>query len=73
MPITKPLLNDGSTVTSNDNYTFSPGGTRKKSFKSTYWRYLTLFFACCFLMGSYFCYDNPGVLETYIEHEFDIS
>lgn len=39
----------------------------KPSFKETRWRYLMLCFACCFLMGSYFCYDNPGVIENTYE------
>jgi len=29
--------------------------------------------ACCFLLGSYYCYDNPGVIETQLEEQFDIS
>ena len=31
-----------------------------------------LFMACCFLLGSYYCYDIPGVLETQIESDFDV-
>jgi len=23
--------------------------------------------ACCFLLGSYYCYDNPGVIESQLE------
>lgn len=33
---------------------------KTKTFRETNWRWLMLFFACCFLFGSYFCYDNPG-------------
>ena len=53
----------------------SPGGTPKdkRAFKNSRWRFLMLFFACCFLIGSYFCYDNPGVIETPIEELFNIS
>lgn len=29
--------------------------------------------ACCFLLGSYYCYDIPGVLETQIENQFNID
>lgn len=32
-----------------------------------------LFFACSFLMGSYFCYDNPGSIETTLEDDMKIS
>jgi MFS family permease len=26
-----------------------------------------LVFGCFFLMGSYYCYDNPAALSTYLE------
>ena len=29
--------------------------------------------ACCFLLGNYFCYDNPGPLETQLEALFKID
>lgn len=29
--------------------------------------------ACNFLLGSYFCYDNPGPLETQLEKQFDLD
>jgi len=29
--------------------------------------------ACNFLLGSYFCYDNPGPLETQLEKQFGID
>ena len=32
-----------------------------------------LFFGCCFLLGSYFCYDNPGPIEETLEKDLDIS
>ena len=32
--------------------------------KKTNMRWCMLFMACCFLLGSYFCYDNPGPIET---------
>ena len=28
-----------------------------------------LFFGCCFLLGSYFCYDNPGPIEKTLESD----
>jgi len=27
-------------------------------------RWCMLLMACCFMLGNYFCYDNPGPLET---------
>mmetsp|Transcript_12568 Transcript_12568/g.21156 ORF Transcript_12568/g.21156 Transcript_12568/m.21156 type:complete len:130 (+) Transcript_12568:49-438(+) len=36
-------------------------------------RWLMLFMACCFLLGSYYCYDIPGVIENEIEHDFNIT
>jgi MFS family permease len=32
-----------------------------------------LFMACCFLLGSYFCYDNPGPIESQLEDDFHID
>ena len=32
-----------------------------------------LFMACCFMLGSYFCYDNPGPLETQLERDLHID
>lgn len=29
--------------------------------------------ACNFLLGSYFCYDNPGPLETQLEEQFKLD
>jgi len=29
--------------------------------------------ACCFLLGSYYCYDNPGVIEKELERDFNIT
>ena len=45
----------------------------KKTFKQSLWRFVMLFFACCYLMGSYFCYDNPGPIEKTLEKDLDIS
>jgi hypothetical protein len=50
-----------------------PTKPRVKQFRETNWRWLMLFFACTFLIGSYFCYDNPGVIEKQIETLFGIS
>jgi len=33
-----------------------------------------LSFGCCFLMGSYFCFDNPAPLKPYlIKPPYDLS
>jgi len=42
------------------------------SYKQTWIRWLVLFFACCFLLGSYFCYDNPGPIEKTMESDLNI-
>jgi nitrate/nitrite transporter NarK len=44
-----------------------------KSFRQSWWRWVMLFFACCFLLGSYFCYDNPGPIEKTLEEDLKIS
>ncbi|XP_003745296.1 major facilitator superfamily domain-containing protein 1 [Galendromus occidentalis] len=36
-------------------------------------RYFVLFFMCFLAFGSYFCYDNPGTLESQIEADLNIS
>ena len=36
-------------------------------------RWCMLFMACNFLLGSYFCYDNPGPLETQLQEQFKID
>lgn len=45
----------------------------KKSFRQSWWRWVMLFFGCCFLLGSYFCYDNPGPIEKTLEDDLKIS
>lgn len=44
-----------------------------KSLKKTWWRWVMLVMCCFFLLGSYFCYDIPGVLEVQIEEQFIVS
>lgn len=39
----------------------------KESFRKTKWRWVALFFACFFLLGSYFCYDNPNALSNQLK------
>ena len=41
--------------------------------RKTNLRWVLLFMACCFLLGSYYCYDNPGVIETQLEKQFNID
>jgi len=41
--------------------------------RKTNTRWCMLFMACRFLLGSYFCYDNPGPLETQLEEDFHID
>jgi nitrate/nitrite transporter NarK len=44
-----------------------------KTYKEGLIRWFTLFNACVFLVGSYFCYDNPGPIETTMEADLGIS
>ena len=39
---------------------------KKKLIRQTNWRWLMLTFGCFFLMGSYFCFDNPAPLKQYL-------
>lgn len=36
-------------------------------------RWFMLVLTCCFVLGSYFCYDNPGPLETQLEHDLNLD
>jgi hypothetical protein len=65
----QPSRNSSKMEVTEGSMLLSPGGTpkEKRVFKNSRWRFLMLFFACCFLIGSYFCYDNPGVIEKQIE------
>ncbi|CAI2364172.1 unnamed protein product [Moneuplotes crassus] len=40
---------------------------KEASFRDTFWRWVALFFACFFLLGSYFCYDNPNALSDMLQ------
>lgn len=44
-----------------------------KDLRKTRWRWFMLAMACGFLMGSYFCYDNPGPIKTQLERDFGWS
>ena len=47
---------------------------QKKLVRQTNLRWVMLAMACCFLMGSYFCYDNPAPLKSrLIAPPFDLS
>ena len=41
--------------------------------RKTKWRFVMLFLACAFLVGNYFCYDNPSVLEKQMERSLNID
>lgn len=41
--------------------------------RTTKWRWLMLFFACTFLVGNYFCFDNPSVLQNQMEDVLKIG
>lgn len=40
-----------------------------KSLRQTNLRWVMLFFGCCFLMGSYFCYDIPALASNTFENK----
>jgi len=46
---------------------------KTKTFRESNWRWLMLFFGCCFLLGSYFCYDNPGPIQTTLQDDLGLS
>ena len=56
-----------------NEYTPLIEGKVEKKFRESMWRWAMLFFACCFLFGSYFCYDNPGPIEETLEKDLKIS
>jgi nitrate/nitrite transporter NarK len=66
VPVGQPITNQ------NDSRNNSLSGA-PKNFRQTWWRWVMLFFGCCFLLGSYFCYDNPGPIEKTMEEDLDIS
>jgi predicted MFS family arabinose efflux permease len=41
--------------------------------RKTNMRWVMLLMACCFTLGSTFCYDNPGPLETQLEKDFHMD
>lgn len=45
---------------------FEPG---KVLIRKTGWRWVMLTFGCFFLMGSYFCFDNPAPLKNRLEEK----
>ena len=51
-----------------DSYDYTtpdtPGREKKLLVRQTGLRWLMLAFGCLFLMGSYFCYDNPAPLKS---------
>ena len=55
-----------------DNSASKSGLNPHVSYKQTWVRWPVLCFACCFLIGSYFCYDNPGPIEKTMEADLNI-
>ncbi len=47
--------------------------TKEYLYKQGPVRWFVLFNACCFLLGSYVCYDNPGPIESTMEKNLNIS
>ena len=51
-----------------------PSEPEKLLIRQTGWRWLMLTFGCFFLMGSYFCFDNPAPLKSTLEEDpFNLS
>ena len=46
---------------------------KKKLIRETGWRWLMLVFGCFFLMGSYFCFDNPAPLKNTLINDYGLS
>ncbi len=42
---------------------------KKILIRHTAWRWVMLTFGCFFLMGSYFCFDNPAPLKTFLQED----
>lgn len=65
----KQMLVDGSNMQFHEGVQQTTSGAPSdqvqtgKNMKKTWIRWLMLFMACCFLLGSYYCFDNPSVLE----------
>lgn len=69
--------NRGSEKSGKDNNEFDAKfgsdkgeGAKSVDIRKTKLRWLFLVLACSFLMGSYFCYDNPGPLKTQLEKTY---
>ena len=70
----KPLMMNASNTNSNLATEDGDDGQPKKLLiRQTAWRWLMLTFGCFFLMGSYFCFDNPGALQKEIKDAMGIS
>ena len=48
-------------------------GDAAYNMRKTNVRWGMLVLTCCFVLGSYFCYDNPGPLETQLEHDLNLD
>ena len=56
-----------------ENPSLSQAGNGGKNLKTTWVRWVMLFLACNFLIGSYYCFDNPSVLENQMERDLNIT
>ena len=45
---------------------------QKLTMKKNY-RFLILFLSCIYLLGNYYCYDEPAAIEIQLERDFNIS
>lgn len=48
-------------------------GAKGKDIRKGKIRWAMLFMACCFLLGSYYCYDIPGVIQDETESLFNVN
>ena len=60
----EPLMNLSHTPSEEDQQSVQ---SKKVLIRNTGWRWLMLTFGCFFLMGSYFCYDNPAPLKNALQ------
>lgn len=70
-PSSSPSETNTDLVMSTDEDMCQP---KKLLIRQTNWRWLMLACGCFFLMGSYFCYDNPAPLKNFfLAPPYDLS
>jgi hypothetical protein len=67
------LINVSNTDNSPNQKLYEMTDKKVLKFKETKWRFLMLVFSSLFLVGNYYCYDNPGPLQTFIEKQCSIG